>query len=69
MNHTLPAPLIEDDYIGQPPLKRLLAHRPIGTFSDGAVRFSLELFNTETDITTALHAVRELAVKPEGDMS
>ncbi|HOX42743.1 MAG TPA: aminotransferase class V-fold PLP-dependent enzyme [Myxococcota bacterium] len=46
-----------------------LAHRQLGTFPEGAVRFSLGLFNTETEIATALGALRELAVRPKGDLS
>lgn len=42
-----------------------LAHRQLGTFPGGAVRLSLGLFNTETEIATALDALRELAVRPE----
>ncbi len=43
-----------------------LAHRQLGTFPEGAVRFSLGLFNTESDVTTALDALRELAAHPKG---
>lgn len=46
-----------------------LAHRQLGTFPTGTVRFSLGLFNTETEIATALDAVRELAVQPRGSIS
>jgi cysteine desulfurase / selenocysteine lyase len=46
-----------------------LAHRQLGTFPEGAVRFSLGLFNTETEITTALEALRLLAARPRGGMS
>ncbi len=45
-----------------------LAHRQLGTFPGGAVRFSLGLSNTETEIATALDALRELAVQPKGSM-
>lgn len=37
------------------------AHRTIGTFPDGTVRFGLSVFNTETEIEQALGAVRALA--------
>jgi len=37
------------------------AHRTIGTFPDGCVRFSIGAFNTEQDIDKALSAIRELA--------
>jgi len=43
-----------------------LAHRRIGTFPDGAVRFSLGFFNTEHEIELALEAVRQLTVKSKG---
>ena len=46
-----------------------LAHRQLGTFPEGAVRFSLGLFNTDTEIATVLDAVRELTVQPKGGMS
>ncbi|MCU0663161.1 MAG: aminotransferase class V-fold PLP-dependent enzyme [Myxococcota bacterium] len=46
-----------------------LAHRQLGTFPEGAVRFSLGIFNTEEEIAAALDAVRELAVQPKGGMS
>ncbi len=36
------------------------AHRTIGTFSQGAVRFSFSLFTSEADIDTAATAVRKL---------
>jgi cysteine desulfurase family protein len=38
-----------------------LAHRTIGTFPAGTVRFSPGFFNTEADIDAALEAVMELA--------
>ncbi len=37
------------------------AHRTIGTFPNGCVRFSIGAFNTERDIERALKAVNELA--------
>jgi cysteine desulfurase / selenocysteine lyase len=37
------------------------AHRTIGTFPQGAVRFGFGHFNTEGEIDTALAAIRELA--------
>lgn len=46
-----------------------LAHQHLGTFPDGAVRFSLGLFNTEAEIANALDALRELAAQPKGDVS
>ena len=45
-----------------------LAHRQIGTFPDGAVRFSLGMFNTEQEITVAIAAVCDLAVQPKGSI-
>jgi cysteine desulfurase family protein len=33
------------------------AHRTIGTFPEGTIRFGLSVFNTEADIETAVHAV------------
>jgi cysteine desulfurase/selenocysteine lyase len=44
-----------------------LAHRQLGTFPEGAVRFSLGLFNHETEIATALDALRELLTSKKGD--
>ncbi len=43
-----------------------LAHRQIGTFPEGTVRFSPGFFNTEEEIETALAAVRRLAAQPNG---
>lgn len=43
-----------------------LAHRRIGTFPEGAVRFSLGIFNTKEEVAAALAAVRELAQRPGG---
>lgn len=43
-----------------------LAHRAIGTFPDGTVRFSLGFLNTEHEIEIALEAVRKLTVKSKG---
>lgn len=37
------------------------AHRALGTFPQGVVRFSVGAFTAETEINTALHAVRVLA--------
>lgn len=37
------------------------AHRTLGTFPDGCVRFSLGAFNTEQDVDRALFAIRKLA--------
>lgn len=37
------------------------AHRAIGTFPQGTVRFSLGYFNTEDEVKTALDAVAEIA--------
>jgi cysteine desulfurase family protein len=39
------------------------AHRTIGTFPDGTVRFGLGTFNTEDEIDAAVEAVRDLAEK------
>lgn len=44
-----------------------LAHRQIGTFPEGTVRFSLGLFNTQDEIDTALDALRELAARTKGE--
>ncbi len=38
------------------------AHRSIGTFPQGTVRFSLSFFNTEEEIDFALKALQELIV-------
>lgn len=46
-----------------------LAHRQLGTFPEGAVRFSLGILNTETEVAVAIDAVRELAVRPKGGLS
>ncbi len=43
-----------------------LAHRQLGTFPAGTVRFSLGYFNHEGEIATALDALRELAVRGKG---
>jgi len=37
------------------------AHRTIGTFPEGTVRFSLSLFSTEDEIETAIQAVSSIA--------
>ncbi len=42
------------------------AHKTIGTFPEGTVRFSLSYFNTEDDITTAVQALREIALRYQG---
>jgi selenocysteine lyase/cysteine desulfurase len=39
------------------------AHRTIGTFPDGTVRFGLGTFNTEDETDAAVEAVRDLAEK------
>ena len=38
------------------------AHRALGTFPGGVVRFSLGFFNTEQDVDAALAAIRALAI-------
>ncbi len=38
-----------------------LAHKSLGTFPEGTVRFSIGAFNTEEDIDGAIKAVREIA--------
>ena len=43
-----------------------LAHRQLGTFPEGAVRFSLGAFNTASQIDAALEVVRELSVSAKG---
>ena len=42
------------------------AHKTIGTFSQGTVRFSFGFFNSEKDIDTAAGAVRDLMQKKNG---
>ena len=37
------------------------AHRTLGTFPDGSVRFGLGAFNTEEDVDYAVSAIRQLA--------
>ena len=39
------------------------AHRSIGTFPGGTVRFSLGCFNTEQEVDHALHALSEIATR------
>ncbi|HSW36557.1 MAG TPA: aminotransferase class V-fold PLP-dependent enzyme [Candidatus Limnocylindrales bacterium] len=39
-------------------------HKAIGTFPDGAIRFSLSYFNTEEEIASAISAVVNLAKNP-----
>ena len=46
-----------------------LAHRQLGTFPDGAVRFGMGIFNTGTEVAAAIDAVRGLAVRPKGGLS
>lgn len=46
-----------------------MAHRQLGTFPEGAVRFSPGLFNDEGEIATALDALRELASQSKGGTS
>ena len=46
-----------------------LAHRQLGTFPAGTVRFSLGLSNTEAEIVLVLDALRELAMERKGDIS
>jgi cysteine desulfurase/selenocysteine lyase len=43
-----------------------MAHRQIGTFPGGTVRFSMGMFNNETEIDTALGALREIAEQAKG---
>ena len=38
-----------------------IAHKTIGTFPDGTVRFGLGTFTTEDEIDAAVQAVRKLA--------
>lgn len=42
-----------------------LAHRALGTFPDGTVRFSLGYFNTREDVDIAIAAVRKIAEKKD----
>jgi cysteine desulfurase/selenocysteine lyase len=37
------------------------AHKTLGTFPRGTVRFGLSAFNTQDEVDTALHAVRDIA--------
>ncbi|MBN1277497.1 MAG: aminotransferase class V-fold PLP-dependent enzyme [Deltaproteobacteria bacterium] len=39
------------------------AHRTIGTFSDGTVRFSFGIFTTEEEIMTAINAIETLSLE------
>jgi selenocysteine lyase/cysteine desulfurase len=39
------------------------AHRTIGTFELGTVRFSVSRFNSESDIQTAVNALSRIARK------
>ncbi|MBN1772368.1 MAG: aminotransferase class V-fold PLP-dependent enzyme [Deltaproteobacteria bacterium] len=43
-----------------------LAHRQLGTFPEGTVRFSLGAFNREEELDTALAVLRELAGEGKG---
>ena len=43
------------------------AHRTLGTFPEGTVRFSLSFFNTEEEIGRAVEAVQEIAGKRRTD--
>ncbi|MBI2817976.1 MAG: aminotransferase class V-fold PLP-dependent enzyme [Acidobacteria bacterium] len=43
------------------------AHRTLGTFPTGTVRFSFGWFNTSAEVETALSALREIAVWAEED--
>jgi cysteine desulfurase family protein len=45
-----------------------LSHRQLGTFPEGTVRFSLGIFNTDSEVATAIDAVRELAKRPKGGL-
>ena len=38
-----------------------LAHKSLGTFPEGTVRFSIGPFNTEKEIDTAIEAIRKYA--------
>ena len=38
-----------------------LAHKSLGTFPEGTVRFSIGPFNTEEEIDTAIEAIRKYA--------
>lgn len=38
-----------------------LAHKTLGNFDEGCVRFSIGLFNTMSDIDTALNAIRKIS--------
>lgn len=38
-----------------------MAHRTLGTFSDGTVRFSMSRFTTDDEINSAIEAVRDVA--------
>lgn len=40
-----------------------LAHKSLGTFPEGTVRFSIGPFNTEEDIDAAISAVKEIAAE------
>ncbi|MGB9617200.1 MAG: aminotransferase class V-fold PLP-dependent enzyme [Desulfomonilaceae bacterium] len=42
-----------------------LAHRALGSFPDGTVRFSLGYFNTQEDVDVAIQAVRKIAEKKD----
>ena len=42
-----------------------LAHRTLGTFPDGTIRFAVSPFTTKQDIDACIDAIRELAGNPE----
>jgi selenocysteine lyase/cysteine desulfurase len=39
------------------------AHKTMGTFPDGTVRFGLSCLNTAEDVTTAVEVVQEIAAR------
>lgn len=41
------------------------AHKTIGTFPEGTIRFSLGIFSTEEDVINSINAVRKIAEKKE----
>lgn len=41
------------------------AHKTIGTFPEGTIRFSLGIFSTEEDVINSVNAVRKIAEKKE----
>jgi cysteine desulfurase/selenocysteine lyase len=40
-----------------------IAHKTLGTFPQGTIRFGLGYFNTETDVEKAVSAVKQIAVR------